>query len=339
MISVMFIGQITAFADTNKKNDEVVFHYKMTGDDSFKFYISESDTEKGDLIKEGTLDSISEGDTILKAGKTYYLHFEVTDIYAGMGGFVGYFTLEGENLKFHNNNNELATNVNDFKVSKTGFGKDYLTPTTFKTNSTNKDISPTAKWIWTNEGNDLHCTRYFSTTITPNSDTSDSVSKLIATGGDSKVDLIWPKVKDSTSYTVKRSTTPGGPYTPIVTGITETTYTDSAVTNGTTYYYVVTVMKDGIESWSSNEAKATPAASTQIVKRALLVITMQNGARKEYDLTMEKINDFITWYNHSPASSPTYAIEKNYNRASFTSRKDYISYDQISSVEVNEYNN
>lgn len=64
---------------------------------------------------------------------------------------------------------------------------------------------------------------------------------------------------------------------------------------------------------------------------------MQNGERKEYDLTMEKVNDFMTWYNNKPASSPTYAIEKNYNRASFTSRKDYISYDQIISVEVDEY--
>ena len=134
----------------------------------------------------------------------------------------------------------------------------------------------------------------------------------------------------------------GGPYAPITTGITDNTYTDTAVTNGTIYYYIVTVIKDGSEIWSSNEASATPIASSNPVqtgKQALLVITMQNGDRKEYDLTMEKINDFLAWYNSSPATSPTYVIEKNYNKASFTSRKDYISYNQISSVEVNEYGN
>ncbi|MGC6173455.1 hypothetical protein [Lacrimispora sp. 38-1] len=184
-----------------------------------------------------------------------------------------------------------------------------------------------------------------STTPGGTPDSGDSTNtniptKLVAVGGNSKVDLTWPKVKDATSYSVKRSTTAGGSYTPIATGITSNTYIDTAVTNGTTYYYVVTVIKDGSESWNSNEASATPTASTdstQTGKRALLVITMQNGERKEYDLTMEKVNEFMTWYNNKPTSSPTYAIEKNYNRASFTSRKDYISYDQITSVEVDEY--
>ena len=172
--------------------------------------------------------------------------------------------------------------------------------------------------------------------------TPETPTKLTATGGDSKVDLIWPRVKEGTSYIVKRSTSADGPYTPIITDITDNTYTDTAVTNGTIYYYIVTVIKDGSEIWSSNEASATPIASTDPVqtgKRALLVITMQNGERKEYDLTMEIINDFLAWYNSSPSTSPTYVIEKNYNKASFTSRKDYISFNQISSVEVNEYGN
>jgi N-acetylneuraminic acid mutarotase len=182
-------------------------------------------------------------------------------------------------------------------------------------------------------------------TISGNSTTpgdTENPSKLIAVGGDTKVDLTWPKIKDATSYTIKRSTSAGGPYTPIASGITGTTYTDTGVTNGSTYYYMVTVIKDGSEIWNSNEASATPIAATNPVptgKQALLVITMQNGERKEYDLTMEKINDFLTWYNNAPVTSPTYVIEKNYNKASFTSRKDYISYSQISSVEVNEYGN
>lgn len=172
---------------------------------------------------------------------------------------------------------------------------------------------------------------------------TNDTSNLKATAGNSKVDLIWNAVDKATGYTIKRSTTAGGPYTTIATGVKETTYTDTNVTNGTTYYYVVTAIVNGSESWSSNEASATPQASTDpnqpTGNKALLVITMVTGERKEYEMTEDKINDFLAWYNSKAASSPTYAIEKDYNKASFTARKDYIAYEQISNFEVNEYNN
>ena len=51
--------------------------------------------------------------------------------------------------------------------------------------------------------------------------------------------LNWTAPSGATSYNVKRSTVSGGPYT---TNASPTTanYIDAAVTNGTTYYYVVT---------------------------------------------------------------------------------------------------
>jgi len=184
---------------------------------------------------------------------------------------------------------------------------------------------------------DLDNLQFYNLVIPPETNTS---SNLKAVGGNSKVDLNWNEVTGATSYTVKRSTTAGGPYTTIATGVTGTTYTDTDVTNGTTYYYVVTAIVNGSEGWNSNEASATPQASTDqpTGNKALLVITMVTGERKEYEMTTDKINDFITWYNSKAALSPTYAIEKDYNKASFTARKDYIAYDQISNFEVNEYN-
>ena len=168
-------------------------------------------------------------------------------------------------------------------------------------------------------------------------------NQLKATGGDSKVDLTWDVVDKATSYIVKRSITAGGPYTKIATGVTGTAYTDKDVTNETTYYYVVTAIINGSQGWNSNEASATPQASTDpnqpTGNKALLVISMITGERKEYEMTTDKINNFITWYNSKAASSPTYVIEKDYNKASFTARKDYIAYEQISNFEVNEYNN
>ena len=59
-------------------------------------------------------------------------------------------------------------------------------------------------------------------------------------------------------FRVSRSTTAGGPYSQI-TSTVESTFTDNAVTNGTTYFYVVTaVNSDGVESANSNEDSATP---------------------------------------------------------------------------------
>lgn len=162
-------------------------------------------------------------------------------------------------------------------------------------------------------------------------------SGLTATGGNTKVDLNWTAVSGATSYNVKRSTTAGGPYTPIATNVTGTTYTDTAVINGTTYYYIVTAVNAVGESANSNEASATPAAP--VTNRALLVITLVNGLEKEYDLSMDEVNAFINWYNGRAGGtgSEVYAFNKNFNLANFLSRKEYISYSKIETFEVNEY--
>jgi hypothetical protein len=64
-------------------------------------------------------------------------------------------------------------------------------------------------------------------------------TNLSATASDTQVSLSWNSVAGATSYTVKRSTTSGGPYSTIVSGHTSASYTNTGLTNGTTYYYVV----------------------------------------------------------------------------------------------------
>ncbi|MFK4341307.1 MULTISPECIES: hypothetical protein [unclassified Paenibacillus] len=80
---------------------------------------------------------------------------------------------------------------------------------------------------------------------------------LVAVGGDSKVTLNWDAVTDAKTYTVKRSTTLGGPYTNISVSIKDTSFIDTSVTNGLPYYYVVSAISDGGESPNSKEASAT----------------------------------------------------------------------------------
>jgi fibronectin type 3 domain-containing protein len=84
---------------------------------------------------------------------------------------------------------------------------------------------------------------------------------LTATAATSQVLLSWNSSAYATSYHVKRATQSGGPYTPIAAP-TVTDFTDSSVTNGTKYFYVVSGVNSTGESANSNEASATPSAPT-----------------------------------------------------------------------------
>ncbi|HYV35366.1 MAG TPA: fibronectin type III domain-containing protein, partial [Gemmataceae bacterium] len=84
---------------------------------------------------------------------------------------------------------------------------------------------------------------------------------LGAIGGANQVALSWTGSTGATSYKVYRGTTSNGESaTAIATVNTGTTYTDLALTNGTTYYYKVSAVGSGGESTLSNEAFATPQA-------------------------------------------------------------------------------
>jgi hypothetical protein len=73
------------------------------------------------------------------------------------------------------------------------------------------------------------------------------------------IDLYDNMNRDLLGYEVYRSTASGSGYVNIgSTNASTTSYTDNAVTNGTTYYYVVTAIFDEGESPYSNEASATP---------------------------------------------------------------------------------
>ncbi|MFC5472155.1 glycoside hydrolase family 6 protein [Cohnella suwonensis] len=89
-------------------------------------------------------------------------------------------------------------------------------------------------------------------------------SGLTATAGNAQVALNWTASSGATSYTVKRATTSGGPYANVATGVTATSYANTGLTNGTTYYYVVSASNSAGESTNSAQASATPSAGTQI---------------------------------------------------------------------------
>jgi hypothetical protein len=59
---------------------------------------------------------------------------------------------------------------------------------------------------------------------------------FLAAGGENVVALRWQPSSGATGYTIKRATTSGGAYSTVASGVTASTYTDTTVTNGTTYY-------------------------------------------------------------------------------------------------------
>jgi hypothetical protein len=86
-------------------------------------------------------------------------------------------------------------------------------------------------------------------------------TNVAAIAGDATVILTWTGSNGATSYNVKRAVINGGAYTQVAFS-TSTTYTDTSVTNGTTYYYVVSAVDGEGEGANSVQVSATPQAAT-----------------------------------------------------------------------------
>src|SRR5580704_7187425 len=84
---------------------------------------------------------------------------------------------------------------------------------------------------------------------------------LVATVGNGSVALTWTASAGATSYSIYRGTASGGEGTTPVATTTSNSFTDTGLTNGTTYYYKVTASNSAGTSALSSEVSATPAAS------------------------------------------------------------------------------
>jgi cellulose 1,4-beta-cellobiosidase len=103
-------------------------------------------------------------------------------------------------------------------------------------------------------------------------------TSLTATPGNAQVVLNWSAASGATSYNVKRSTVNGGPYTTIATGVTSTTFTNTGLSNGTTYYFVVSASNSAGESPNSTQVSATPQPPA--APAAPMALTATGGKNK-----------------------------------------------------------
>jgi Abnormal spindle-like microcephaly-assoc'd, ASPM-SPD-2-Hydin len=96
--------------------------------------------------------------------------------------------------------------------------------------------------------------------LTSNAANSPTTESLSGPGGiGHSVSLTWTASKSTgiTGYNVYRGTASGGPYTKLnASAVSGTSYTDSTVSAGQTYYYVATALTSTKQSGYSNQAVA-----------------------------------------------------------------------------------
>lgn len=89
-----------------------------------------------------------------------------------------------------------------------------------------------------------------------------SPTGLALVAGTKQLTLNWNVDSTATSYNIYRATSPGQEGgTPLATGLTSSTYTDTNLNPLDTYYYEVTAVVSGNETAKSAEASAAPQAS------------------------------------------------------------------------------
>ena len=90
---------------------------------------------------------------------------------------------------------------------------------------------------------------------------------LVATAGDGQVALFWTAAPGATTYNVYYSTTKGAEKSSGNKAVASSTptLTVTGLTNGSTYYFVVTAVSPAGESDTSNEASAEPVAAIAAV--------------------------------------------------------------------------
>lgn len=100
---------------------------------------------------------------------------------------------------------------------------------------------------------------------------------LTGTANNKTSNLSWNSVPTASGYNVMRSNTSDGPYNTILNNTSNLSFTDSLVSYGATYYYVVTALNNAGESpYSAEISVATPKASQSITFSSLSPKTMSD---------------------------------------------------------------
>ena len=144
----------------------------MVADDFFEAYISTDDSVQGTQFAAQTQTwqfGTVTGNVALTPGMTHYLHVRARDVFGAPSMLVGQLGLSDALFEFENQSQSLLTNSTEWKLSLSGFGSGYTTPTIVGQNGQNVwgtqgGISLSALRIWSSQTQGEH---YFSVRINP----------------------------------------------------------------------------------------------------------------------------------------------------------------------------
>ena len=142
-----------------------------------------------------------------------------------------------------------------------------------------------------------------------------------AVAGDGQIELSWlsDPLSPGTTYTVKRATSPMGPFETVADLELEFSYTDTGLRNGQTYYYVVQQADVEAVSELSEVASETPQSTPTLPRTVTGLAAGQNpaGVRLSW-----KAADLAVSYTIERATSAAGPFEPVYRQVRGTSYTD-----------------
>ncbi|WP_343688661.1 cellulase family glycosylhydrolase [Chitinophaga sp.] len=163
---------------------------------------------------------------------------------------------------------DVAVATYEIKRSTVSGGPYSIIDTVSSTNYSDTGLTANTTYYYlVNNGTEVHATTN-SAGYAP-----DLPMFLTSEAGNQVVQLNWWKsAVGATSYNVYRATAEAGPYTLIASGLTGTTYSDAAVTNGVNYYYRISAVGSA-ESAMAHVIEDMPSADIVYVDNTAAVAT------------------------------------------------------------------